>query len=112
MYLSLGLKLSKIHKILIFKQSDWLKKFVDFNRDKRKNASNNFEKVFLKLIINSAFGKTMENLRKRICVELINNAKDFFKYVSRTSFISQKIFSKTFVVVHRIKPVLTLNKPI
>ena len=58
------------------------------------------------------FGKTMENLRKRICVELINNAKDYVKYVSRPSFVSQKIFSKNFVAVHKIKVVLTLNKPI
>ena len=58
------------------------------------------------------FGKTMENLRKRICVELINNAKDYVKYVSTPSFVSQKIFSKNFVVVHKIKPVLTVNKPI
>ena len=66
-------------------------------------------------MINSVFGKTMENLRKRIQVELINNAKDYVKYVSRPSFISQKIFSKNKikpVAVHRIKPVLTLNKPI
>ena len=55
------MKLSKIHKILKFKQSDWLKKIVDFNKDKRKNASNNFAKDFFKQI-NSVFGKTMENL--------------------------------------------------
>ena len=44
-------------------------------------------------MINSVFGKTMENLRKRISVELINNAKDYVKCVSRPSFVSQKIFS-------------------
>ena len=89
-----------------------VKKFVDFNTDKRKNASNNFEKDFFKLMINSAFGKTMENLRKRICVELINDAKDYAKYVSGPSVASQKIFSKISAAVHRIKPVLTLSKPI
>ena len=46
LYVSLGMKLSKVHKILKFKQSDWLKKFVDFNTDKRKYASNNFDKDF------------------------------------------------------------------
>ena len=61
---------------------------------------------------NSVFGKKMENLWKRINVELINNAKDYIRCVSKPSFVSQKIFSKNFVAVHKIKPVLTLNKPI
>ena len=54
----------------------------------------------------------MENLRKRINVELINNSKDYVRRVSKPNFISQKIFSKKFVGVHKIKPVLTLNIPI
>ena len=61
---------------------------------------------------NSAFCKTMENLRKRISVKLINNAKDYVKCIRKPSFVSQKIFSKYFVTIHEIKPVLTLNKPI
>ena len=112
LYLSLGIKLTKVHRILEFKQSDWLKKYINFNTDKRKNAANSFEKYFFKLMNNSVFGKTVENLRKRINVELINNAKDHVKCISRPNFISQKIFSKSFVAVHKIKPLLTLNKPI
>ena len=61
---------------------------------------------------NSVFGKTLENLRKRISVKLINNSKDYVKRVSKQHFISQKIFSKDFVAIHQIKPVLILNKPI
>ena len=87
-----------------------VKKFVDFNTDKRKKTSNDLEKNFFKLMINSVFGKTVDNIRKRICVELINNAKDYVRCVSRPSFVSQKTFSKNFVAVHRIKPVLALNK--
>ena len=85
---------------------------TEFNTDKRKEASSSFEKNFFKLMINSIYGKTMENLRKRFSVKLINNAKDYVKCVSKPNFISQKIFSKNLVAIHRIKPVLTLNKPI
>ena len=104
------MKVTKVQKILKFKQSDWLKKFVDFNTEKRKNAINNFEKSFFKLMINSVFGKTMENLRKRINVRLIN--KDYVKCVSKPTFVSQKIYSKNFVAIHKIKPVLVSSKPI
>ena len=61
---------------------------------------------------NSVFGKNMENLRKRISFKLINSSKDYVRCVSKPNFISQKIFSKNFVTIHQIKPVLILNKPI
>ena len=59
---------------------------------------------------NSAYGKTMENLRKRVKFRLGNNAKDYKKFVSKRSFVSQKIFSEKFVAIHEIKLVLTLDK--
>ena len=67
------IKLVKVHKILKLKQSDWLKKYINFNSDKRKNAASSFEKDFFKLVNNSTFGKTMENLRKRMNARLANN---------------------------------------
>ena len=112
LYLSLGMKLTKIHRVLKFKQSDWMKKYIDFNTQKRINAANDFEKDFFKLIINSVYGKTMENLRKIINVRLVNNEKDFLKYTSRPTYITHKIFGKDYAAIHEIKPVLILNKPI
>ena len=86
------MKFTKVHRVLKFKQSDWLKKYIYFNTDKRKNVANSFEKYFFKLIINSVYGRTVF-MRKRINVRLVNNNKDYKKYVSKTSFDSQKIFS-------------------
>ena len=63
-------------------------------------------------MVNSVFGKTMGNLRKITRVKLINNAKDHVQCISKPSFVSQKVFSKKFVAIHKIKPVVTLNKPI
>ena len=62
-------------------------------------------------MINSVYGKTMENLRKRISVKVVNNEKDYLKHVSKPTFISAKIFDKNYAAIHEIKPVLTLNKP-
>ena len=112
LYLSLGIKLTKIHRILKFKQSDWMKRYINFNIEKRKNAANDFEKDFLKLMINSVYGKTMENLGKRINVRLINNAKDFLKYTSRPTYITYKVFGESYAAIHEVKPELILNNPI
>ena len=70
------MKLTKIHGVLQFKQSNWMKKYIDFNTEKRKNATNDFENNFLKLMIRSVYGKTMQNLRNRVNVRLVNNEKD------------------------------------
>ena len=94
LYLSLGLKLAKIHTALQFKQSGWMKKYTDFNTKKRMSATNDFEKDFFKSMINSVYGKTMENLRKRINVRFVNNKKDSSKYTSRPTYVNHKLFNK------------------
>ena len=63
-------------------------------------------------MINSFYGKTIENLRKRINVRLVNNEKVFLKYTSKPTHITHKIFDKSYTAVHEIKPILTINKPI
>ena len=70
------------------------------------------KKIYFKLMINSVYGKTIENLQKRINVRLVNNEKGFLKYTSRPTHITHKIFDKNYAAIHKIKSVLTLNKPI
>ena len=112
LYLSLAMKLTKIHRVLKFNQSDWMKKYIDFNTKKRMNAANDFEKDFFKLMITLVYGKTIENLRKRMNVRLVNNEKDFLKYTSRPTYIGYKKFGKEYSAIHKIKLVLIFNKPI
>ena len=106
------MKLTKIHRVLKFKQSDWMKKYIDFNTEKRMDRANDFEKDFFKLMIDSVYGKTKENLPKTINVRLVNIAKDFLRYTSRPTYITHKSFDKDCAAIHEIKPVLILNKPI
>ena len=111
LYTYLGLKVTKVHRVLEFNQSPWLRQYIEFNTEKRKNAKNAFEKDFFKLMNNSVFGKTMENIRKRVDVRLVTDEKKLFKYASKPTYVSSKIFNKNLVAVHKIKETLTLNRP-
>ena len=111
MYLDLGLKLKTVYRVLKFDQSPWLKKYIDFNTQKRANAKNAFEKDFFKLMNNSVFGKTMENIRKRVEVRLVKDEKKLLKMTSKPTYVSSKIFNEDLVAVHKIKEILSLNRP-
>ena len=81
-YLSQRLILKKVHKILEFKQSAWVKPYIDFNTQKRKEATNEADKNLFKLLNNAVYGKTMENMRKRIKIRIIKNEKDLHTLIT------------------------------
>ena len=111
LYMSLGLKLKKIHRVLEFKQKAFLKGYIKLNTDRRMKAANAFEKDFYKLMNNSVYGKTCENLRKRADIKLVNDEATLKRMTSRPTFIGSKVFSDNLVAVHRVKQRLLLNKP-
>lgn len=111
LYVDLGFKVSKVHRVLEFNQSPWLKQYIAFNTEKRKNAKNAFEKEFFKLMNNSVFGKAMENIRKRVDVRLVTDEKKLLKLTSKPTYVSCKIFNENLVAVHKIKETITLNRP-
>ena len=107
-YLDLGLRLTRIHRGIKFEESEWLKSYIDTNTKLRAKAINSFEKDFFKLMNNSVFGKTMENIRNRVNVKLVNKAK---KLVAMPNFRNLNIFCEELVSVHMKKTSLTMNKP-
>ena len=110
--LGLGIKLVKIHRILCFKQKNWLKSYTDFNTRKRRLSNDEFNKNLYKLMNNCIYGKGIENIRKRINPKLVNDKKSYLRIVNKPNFVSQKIIDKYFVAIHYKKKLLTLNKPI
>ena len=110
--LKAGLKLTKIHKGIKFIESAWLKPYIDKNTNLRTQAKNNFEKDFFKLMNNSVFGKTMENIRNRVNVKLVNTEEKFKKLSAKPNYKSCKIFNENLISVHMKKTSLTMNKPV
>eukprot|EP00732_Lithocolla_globosa_P000348 Lithocolla_globosa_v1_NODE_99_length_6376_cov_39.997943.p2 type:complete len:178 gc:universal NODE_99_length_6376_cov_39.997943:775-1308(+) len=106
------MKLTKIHRGIIYNQKPWLATYIDYNTNKRKQAKNEFEKDFYKLMNNSVFGKTMENLRNRIDFQLVNNADKGMKLQSKANFRSTVKFNEELVGYHMNKTQVTLDKPV
>ena len=111
LYLSLGLKLEKVQRVLEFDQSPWLRQYIDFNTQKRAGAKNTFEKDFFKLMNNSVYGKTCENLRKRVDVRLVTDKSKLSKLASKPTYVNSEIFTEDLVAVHKIKETLKLDRP-
>ena len=89
-----------------------MKPYIDFNTQKRKEATNEADKNLFKLLNNAVYGKIMENMRKRIKIRITINEKDFLKYCSRPEYISHKKFGKNLVAIHEKKEIVKLNQPI
>lgn len=112
LYLALGMKLKKVHRILQFNQSSWMKDYVQFNTMKRKEATNSFEKNLFKLMTNSTYGKCMERLRGRSSLELTSSPIRCQKLLMKPSFKSVQILDDDFVGIQYLKSLVELNKPI
>ena len=115
LYVSLGMKIKKIHRVMQFEQSCWMKPYIDLNTEKRKEATMRGDKArkdLFKLFNNAVFGKTMEILRKRINFEVVTPRKVPSKRITKPNFKRVKIFHEDLDGIHIIKPVLVMNRPI
>ena len=111
-YLDQGMVLREIHRVLTFKQSAWLKRYIDFNTQMRSTSSSDFAKDFYKLMNNSVFGKTQENLRNRVWVEVVTNCHIARKRSAKPSFKRSMTIHEDLVIVQQAVTNLKLNKPL
>ena len=107
-----GLKPKKAHNAIAFYQEAWLKPYIKMNTELRKNAKNDFEKDSYKLINNSVFGKTMENVRTHRDIKLAINNKKRCKLPSKPNYYTTKWFSKSFLAIEIKKTKVKMNKTI
>ena len=106
------LKLKKIHRIIEFSQEAWLKPYIDMNTELRKEAKNDFEKDLFKLMNNSVFGKTMENIRNHKDIKLVTTDKRRRKLVSEPNYHTINLISEDLSIIEMKKTKAKMNKPI
>ena len=107
-----GLKFKKIHRVIEFNQEAWLKPYIDMNTELRKLAKNDFEKDLFKLINNSVFGKTMENIRKHRDIKLVTTGKKRSKLVLEPNYHTINLISEDLSIIEMKKAKVKMNKPI
>ena len=112
LYLQMGLKLKAVHRAISFKQSPWMKPYIEKNTELRKDADNDFEKDFFKLMNNSVFGKTIENIRKRQNVSIVDKRKTALNLAKKPNFERVTIFDKNLIAVHMQKTKICFDKPV
>ena len=110
--LELGLIIKVVHRGISFNQSSWMEPYIRKNTELRKKAVNSFEKDFFKLMNNSVFGKTIENIRKRQNVFLVDNRAKAIKLTCRPNFERVIIFDQNLVAIHLKKTETYFNKPV
>ena len=107
-----GLKFTKIHQVVEFNQEAWLKLYIDMNTELRKLAKNDFEKDLFKLMNNSVFGKTMENIRKHRDIKLVTTDRKRSKLVSEPNYHTINLISEDLSIIEKKKTKVKMNKPI
>ena len=111
-YLAMGLTLDHVHRVVKYTQKPWLKEYIIFNSEQRAKSTNDFDKSFYKLKNNALFGKTMEDVRKRIKYRLVTDEAKFNKLARSPFFNDRDIISDDIIGVHMLNPKVTLNKPV
>ena len=112
LYVKLGMKVTRVHKILSFEQSQWMKSYVDYNVEQRKNATNEFHSQLFKLSVNSLFGKTLQNPRRYRNIRIEKCAKSVEKLISRSIFAGLTVFEKDFLAVECTQSQIVMDKPL
>ena len=114
-YIEMGLVLKKVHRGIKFYQSCWMEPYIRKNinlRIEACKAKNKFEEEFFKLMNNSVYGKTIENIRKRQNVKLVDDRKKALNLSSKPNFDRATIFDENLVAIHMKKTEIYFNKPI
>ena len=106
------LKLKNAHRLIKFNPKVWLKPYIDMNTKLRTNAKNEFEKNFFKLMNNSVFGKTMENVRNHRDIKLVTSDKRRKRLVSEPNYHSHKKFSEHLMAIEMKKTRVKMTKPL
>ena len=107
-----GLVLERIHRTIEFKQSPWMKEYIAFNTKLRTAAKDDFAKDFYKLMNNTVFGKTMENIHKHRNIKLVNNETDYLRCIMKPNFKSGVLYGLNLMGCEMVKTILKMSKPV